>query len=82
VSELLCSIRRAGLAGDGHRPRLGKIVNAGVTNGPHETIADVSTEEFTRLMMTNALSPMRVLEAQQGHAGLHYLDYLGHTVAW
>ena len=35
------------------------FVNAGVTNGPHETVADVSTEEFTRLMVTNALSPMR-----------------------
>jgi NAD(P)-dependent dehydrogenase (short-subunit alcohol dehydrogenase family) len=41
------------------------FINAGVTNGPHETIADVSTEEFTRLMVTNALSPMRVLEALQ-----------------
>jgi NAD(P)-dependent dehydrogenase (short-subunit alcohol dehydrogenase family) len=37
-------------------------VNAGVTNGPQETTADVSTEEFTRLMVTNALSPMRVVE--------------------
>ncbi|MGO2367912.1 MAG: SDR family oxidoreductase, partial [Serratia sp. (in: enterobacteria)] len=26
------------------------------------TIADVSTEEFTRVMVTNALSPMRVIE--------------------
>ena len=39
------------------------FVNAGVTNDARETIADVSTEEFTRLMVTNALSPMRVLEA-------------------
>jgi NAD(P)-dependent dehydrogenase (short-subunit alcohol dehydrogenase family) len=38
------------------------FVNAGVTNGPEETPADVSTEEFTRLMVTNALSPMRVIE--------------------
>ncbi|MQY22074.1 SDR family NAD(P)-dependent oxidoreductase [Nocardia macrotermitis] len=38
------------------------FVNAGVTNGPEETTADVTTEEFTRLMVTNALSPMRVLE--------------------
>jgi NAD(P)-dependent dehydrogenase (short-subunit alcohol dehydrogenase family) len=38
------------------------FVNAGVTNRPEETTADVSTEEFTRLMITNALSPMRVIE--------------------
>jgi NAD(P)-dependent dehydrogenase (short-subunit alcohol dehydrogenase family) len=38
------------------------FVNAGVTNGPEETTADVTTEEFTRLMITNALSPMRVIE--------------------
>lgn len=103
------------------------FVNAGVTNRPEETTADVTTEEFTRLMVTNALSPMRVIEtlgelvvpdgtiaimssgqgktdlggpsarltisesipnlvttidAQRGHAGLQYLDYLGQTVAW
>ena len=39
------------------------FVNAGVTNGPDETTANVTTEEFTRLMVTNALSPMRVIEA-------------------
>lgn len=38
------------------------FVNAGVTNGPEETAADVTTEEFTRLMVTNALSPLRVVE--------------------
>jgi NAD(P)-dependent dehydrogenase (short-subunit alcohol dehydrogenase family) len=38
------------------------FVNAGVTNKADETTADVTTEEFTRLMITNALSPMRVLE--------------------
>lgn len=38
------------------------FVNAGVTNGPEETTADVTNEEFTRLMVTNALSPMRVIE--------------------
>jgi NAD(P)-dependent dehydrogenase (short-subunit alcohol dehydrogenase family) len=38
------------------------FVNAGVTNGEKETSADVTTEEFTRLMVTNALSPMRVIE--------------------
>lgn len=39
------------------------FVNAGVTNNPGETIAEVSTEEFVRVMVTNALSPMRVVEA-------------------
>ena len=39
------------------------FVNAGVTNDDKETIADVSTEEFVRVMVTNALSPMRVVEA-------------------
>ena len=38
------------------------FVNAGVKNDDHETIADVSTEEFVRVMVTNALSPMRVVE--------------------
>lgn len=39
------------------------FVNAGVTNNPQETIGEVATEEFIRVMVTNALSPMRVLEA-------------------
>jgi NAD(P)-dependent dehydrogenase (short-subunit alcohol dehydrogenase family) len=39
------------------------FVNAGVTNDAEDTIADISTDEFTRLMVTNALSPMRVIEA-------------------
>jgi NAD(P)-dependent dehydrogenase (short-subunit alcohol dehydrogenase family) len=39
------------------------FVNAGVTNNPAETIAEVTTEEFTRVMVTNALSPMRVIES-------------------
>jgi NAD(P)-dependent dehydrogenase (short-subunit alcohol dehydrogenase family) len=38
------------------------FVNAGVANHADETIGEVSTEEFTRLMVTNALSPMRVIE--------------------
>jgi NAD(P)-dependent dehydrogenase (short-subunit alcohol dehydrogenase family) len=38
------------------------FVNAGITNDPRETIADVTTEEFVRVMVTNALSPMRVVE--------------------
>jgi NAD(P)-dependent dehydrogenase (short-subunit alcohol dehydrogenase family) len=39
------------------------FVNAGVTNNPAETIADVTTDEFVRVMVTNSLSPMRVLES-------------------
>ena len=56
---------------DGLRGRLADrrfdmlFVNAGVKNDDRETIADVSTEEFTRVMITNALSPMRVIEALQ-----------------
>jgi NAD(P)-dependent dehydrogenase (short-subunit alcohol dehydrogenase family) len=38
------------------------FVNAGVKNDDRETIADVSTDEFTRVMITNALSPMRAVE--------------------
>jgi NAD(P)-dependent dehydrogenase (short-subunit alcohol dehydrogenase family) len=38
------------------------FVNAGVTNAPEETVADVSTDTFVQLMVTNALSPMRVVE--------------------
>lgn len=41
------------------------FVNAGVTNDPNETIADVTTEEFARVMVTNSLSPMRVIETLQ-----------------
>jgi NAD(P)-dependent dehydrogenase (short-subunit alcohol dehydrogenase family) len=53
------------------RARLGSrrfdmlFVNAGVKNDDEETIADVSTDEFVRVMVTNALSPMRVVEALQ-----------------
>lgn len=39
------------------------FVNAGIANAnPEETIGAVSTEEFVRVMVTNALSPMRVVE--------------------
>jgi NAD(P)-dependent dehydrogenase (short-subunit alcohol dehydrogenase family) len=42
------------------------FVNAGVTNNPkHQPIGEVPTEEFVRVMVTNALSPMRVVEALQ-----------------
>lgn len=39
------------------------FVNAGV--GGREMIADVSTDEFIRVIVTNALSPMRVVEILQ-----------------
>lgn len=41
------------------------FINAGVTNEPEGTVAETSTEEFTRVMVTNALSPLRVVEAMQ-----------------
>jgi NAD(P)-dependent dehydrogenase (short-subunit alcohol dehydrogenase family) len=42
------------------------FVNAGVANThPNATLAEVSTDEFVRVMVTNALSPMRVVEALQ-----------------
>ena len=41
------------------------FVNAGGTTANHETAAEVSTEEFVRVMVTNALSPVRVIEALQ-----------------
>ena len=42
------------------------FVNAGTANHKQdETIAEVSTEEFVRVMVTNALSPMRVIESLQ-----------------
>lgn len=40
------------------------FVNAGTTNrDPTQTIGEVSTEEFIHVMITNALSPMRVIES-------------------
>jgi NAD(P)-dependent dehydrogenase (short-subunit alcohol dehydrogenase family) len=41
------------------------FINAGVTNEPEGTVAQTSTDEFTRVMVTNALSPLRVVEALQ-----------------
>ncbi len=40
------------------------FVNAGIGNskGMQETIGEISTEEFVQVMVTNALSPMRILE--------------------
>ena len=39
------------------------FVNPGTSNNPNEIVAEVSNEEFVRVMITNALSPMRVIEA-------------------
>jgi len=40
--------------------------NAGTANAnQEETIAQVSTDEFVRVMVTNALAPMRVIESLQ-----------------
>ena len=42
------------------------FVNAGTTiQDEQQYVGGVSTEEFTRVMVTNALSPMRVIEALQ-----------------
>jgi len=42
------------------------FVNAGTANkNQGDTIASVSTEEFVHVMVTNALSPLRVIEALQ-----------------
>ncbi len=38
------------------------FVNAGISNGPNETLPQSTTEAFTTLMVTNALSPLRVIE--------------------
>jgi NAD(P)-dependent dehydrogenase (short-subunit alcohol dehydrogenase family) len=43
------------------------FVNAGVTNEPEGTVAETSTEEFVRVMVTNALGPLRVIEGLHGH---------------
>jgi NAD(P)-dependent dehydrogenase (short-subunit alcohol dehydrogenase family) len=39
------------------------FVNAGIANGPAETLPATTTDAFTTLMVTNALSPLRVIEA-------------------
>ena len=41
------------------------FVNAGTAISEKETVGTVATAEFTHLMVTNALSPMRVVEAFQ-----------------
>jgi len=39
------------------------FVNAGI--GTRDMVADISTDEFMRMMVTNALGPMRVIESLQ-----------------
>ena len=41
------------------------FVNAGTTNKETETIGEVTTDEFIRVTLTNALCPMRVVESLQ-----------------
>ncbi len=44
------------------------FVNAGTTNrDPTQTIGEVSTDDFVHVMVTNALSPMRVIESLEGN---------------
>lgn len=44
------------------------FVNAGTTNpDPTQTIGEVSTDDFVNLMITNSLSPMRVIESLEGN---------------
>ncbi len=38
------------------------FVNAGIANGPAETVPATTIEAFTALMLTNALGPLRVIE--------------------
>lgn len=39
------------------------FVNAGTTNrDPTQTIGEVETDDFIHVMVTNSLSPMRVVE--------------------
>jgi NAD(P)-dependent dehydrogenase (short-subunit alcohol dehydrogenase family) len=46
------------------------FVNAGTTNrDPTQTIGEVSTEDFMHVMLTNALSPMRVVETLEPYVG-------------
>ncbi len=42
------------------------FVNAGISDDPKQTAAQISTEEFQRLMLTNALSPMRAIDVLSG----------------
>jgi NAD(P)-dependent dehydrogenase (short-subunit alcohol dehydrogenase family) len=39
------------------------FVNAGIANDPNERIDAVSTEDFNRVLVTNTLAPLRIVEA-------------------
>lgn len=39
------------------------FVNAGVSDDPTQTVGEITTEEFVRVMTTNALAPLKVIEA-------------------
>lgn len=41
------------------------FVNAGIANNEKEKIGEVTTDEFIRVMVTNSLGPMRVVESLQ-----------------
>ncbi|SFM28941.1 NAD(P)-dependent dehydrogenase, short-chain alcohol dehydrogenase family [Pelosinus propionicus DSM 13327] len=41
------------------------FVNAGITNNEKDTIGEVTTDDFIRVMITNSLCPMRVVESLQ-----------------
>ncbi len=43
--------------------------NAGTANQPDGTVAETSTDEFIKVMVTNTLSPMRVIETFQDCVG-------------
>jgi NAD(P)-dependent dehydrogenase (short-subunit alcohol dehydrogenase family) len=47
--------------------------NAGTANKKDEIISEVSTDEFVRVMITNALSPMRVVEGLEALVSLNGL---------
>jgi NAD(P)-dependent dehydrogenase (short-subunit alcohol dehydrogenase family) len=49
------------------------FVNAGITNNEKETIGEVTTDEFVRVMVTNSLCPMRVVESLQDLVPAHGL---------
>tara|TARA_R110002124_G_scaffold1797_16_gene11536 strand:- start:39676 stop:40386 length:711 start_codon:yes stop_codon:yes gene_type:complete len=41
------------------------FVNAGTASMQDETVADIAPDEFTRVLLTNALGPMQVIEGLQ-----------------
>lgn len=69
------------------------FVNGGIANDPRVPISIVTTEEFFDLMVTNALSPLRVVEALAElvtanggiglmSSGLAFFDYTGAILPW